>query len=1012
MLTHKLPSFATRFIGRDSEVTQILGLVNDPACRLLTLTGQGGVGKTRLSIEVARQIWEKEEDMFSDGIYFVPLAPLASADQIALAIANALKITLSSSGTSNEQLIAHLRNRQLLLVLDNFEHVIKGFSLLSDLLDTAKQIKIIVTSRERLQLPIEQVFTVQGMTTPEAEQVNRIEDFDVLLLFQQVAEKVDYRFKITEDLKPCVIRICQLVGGMPLAIELAAAWVRALSCQIIRKELEQNFEILGDTLIHVPERHRSLRIVFEYSWNLLTDEERNIFQGLSVFRGGFESEAVERIIGATHDSLLSLKDKSLLQQDATERYQIHELLRQFAEEKLEQDSENEKKLRDQHTRYYAEFLEQFTSEFVVYDYELPAVNKIKVDLDNVYLMWDWAIAQQKFDAINRASDSLYHYFRLRNDWRKATTFFQKAVTLVEVADSFLQQDVLLVKLLSMLSLHAYFCGLHEFSEKTAQQGLSLARTQNMPAEEARCLATLGDIAIKYEKYDQARQYLEEGITLYESHHKTYEAQFLRLRLGFAYQNLGEYDLARQYYQQLIFTDKKSEADAQTGWALEHLAHLENFLENFAIGRQHSTDSVEIFERIGWLVGLSSAHKNLASAYYGLGQYVEARHHFRIALMIYVKRESHMNSLAVNIIARSANLLALEGNVARAVELASFVQQDSHTSDKTKTFATAILDELEAEVPVVVFQFAQECGASFELRSLAVTLIEEFNVKHTNEPSSAEVVSKNELELLQRVADGLASGELIDESLSEKDQENVRSLLDTVDALLEKEKSKVMATFMESASHDLRTPLTVISTSLYLLGMISEPDKKKQKISVVKEQVTLLQTLIENLLDMARLDGGQDFEKHFIDVNQLLIAIRETHQAKLTAERNLDIQFRLFDTPMMILADQEYLEQALLNIIENAFHYTLDGGTITVSTYFEAETIIIDVSDTGIGIAEDDLPHIFERFFRVDEARTERGRAGLGLAISKKIIEAHNGNIVVNSTLDQGSHFCVFLPQGQ
>jgi signal transduction histidine kinase/predicted ATPase len=1011
MLTHNLPSFATHFIGRDSEVTQILSLVNDPACRMLTLTGQGGIGKTRLSIEVAHQISEQHADQFPDGTYFISLASLTSANYITLAVAQALDISFSGTETLEEQLIDYLRDMQLLLVLDNFEHVLEGVSLVSELLAVAQKTKVLATSRERLQLPVEQVFTVHGMTTPEAEQVNRIEDFDALLLFQQVAEKVDYRFKITEDLKPCVIRICQLAEGMPLAIELAAAWVRALSCQIIREELEQSFEILGDTLTHVPERHRSLRIVFEYSWNLLTDEERNIFKGLSVFRGGFTTNAATQITGATVHSISSLVDKSLLRQNSNGRYHIHELLRQFTEEKLAENSDQLTVIHTQHSEYFANFLYQKQDEFIRYNSELPAIGEISVEMDNIRVMWNWATSTQYFDVIDRSSDCLYHYYRIQEAWRESSMMLQTAIASIETASSFDKHQRLYAKLLSMLTIVANFGNLRDLSEEVAHQGLSIAKSLDMPMAVARCLDTIGNLAISAGNYEEALQNLSQAESILADFDETYEVKFVRLRLGYAYYNLGQLDNARKCYRQLIRSGRADKTDGLVAWALDHLGQLENSIGNYSAGQQHYSKALEAFESYGWLMAVFSSSRGLANSYSGLGRLAEARHYYHVALKAYIAHGSQAPILVMLTFGGIANLLALEGDVARAIELATFVEQSAKTPNEMLVYIQSLSNDLEAKIPSVIFQAAKERGTYLNLRSTVYSFIDEFE-SDLSDDEPPPTSSEQELELLQHVVEGLESGQFLDDNLSEHKQENVRHLLATIDDILEREKAKIMAIFMESASHDLRTPLTIINTNLYLLSMISDPDKRKEKLKSIKEQVNHLQSLIENLLDMARLDGGQDFEKHPIDINQLLIAIRETHLAKLTAERNLDIRIVLTDKPMMILADQEYLEQAVLNIIENAIHYTLDGGTITISTSFQAGTIIIDVSDTGIGIAEEYLPHIFERFFRVDEARTERGRSGLGLAITKKIIEAHNGKIAVNSTLDEGSMFQVILPYTQ
>ena len=1012
MLNHELPLQATRFIGRESEVTEILSLINDPTCHLLSLIGQGGIGKTRLSLEVARQLSEEQDDSFSDGVYFVPLAPITSAEQITLAIANALDIHLNEKITMGEQLINHLQDQHLLLILDNFEHVMAGSSFISDLLDSTEHIKIIITSRERLHLEHELVHSLQGMTTPQTNHVESIEDFDALVLFQQIAEKVDWRFQITGDLKPYVIRICQLVEGMPLAIELAAAWVRVLSCETIQQELENSFEFLGDSLAHVPERHRSLRIVFEYSWNLLTDEERHIFQRLSVFRGGFGREAVSQITGATVKSLVSLVDKSLLKHDANERYFIHELLRQFAEEKLSLNPDNVRETHHLHCAYYSDFLFHHKSGFTIFENRNePVVISIDKELDNIRVMWNWAIENQQFKMINRASDSLYHYYRLSEACREATDVFRKALVRVETAEPFPDQDSLLAKLLSMLAYHAKFYSLDEFAQEVAQGGLSLARQLNMPDVQARCLVILGELALDLGRYDEARLYLEESIELYKLVGEIYEDQYPHLLLALTYRNLGEYELANQNYLDIIRTGKKRNSDSIVAWTLSHLGYLNNFLGQFTLGKQQNTEAKEIFERLGILIGIMATNKNIAISYCGLGQYDMARHHFQIALNVYIERGSELKGLILKVFHAIANLLALEGDVTRAVELATFVQQNFYANSETKRLASTLLDELESEIQPAVFQLGQDHAAELEIESLVTDFITEFTITYEdNKP--AEAINEQEFALLQQVTNSLANGSLLDDKLNEKEQQSVNTLMAAVDDILEREKAKTMASFMESASHDLRTPLSIINTSLYLLGMISDPDKQKGKLKLVKEQVSHLQALIENLLDMARLDAGHEIERHPLDLSQIMISIQETHIHQLTADRDLDLRFSLLDEPLMVLADHENLEQALLNIIENAVYYTPDGGTITVSMQLEAQTIIIDVQDTGIGIAEEDVPHIFERFFRVDKARSERGRAGLGLAITKKIVEAHGGQMDVSSKLGEGSLFRVVLPQHQ
>jgi signal transduction histidine kinase len=531
----------------------------------------------------------------------------------------------------------------------------------------------------------------------------------------------------------------------------------------------------------------------------------------------------------------------------------------------------------------------------------------------------------------------------------------------------------------------------------------------MPEVEARCLVTLGDIDLEHGNHAEALHYLEEAITIYSDLDETYEAQFAVLSLAWSYKALDEYDQARKYYQQLIMANKKRNDDGLSGWVLNSLGHLENLVGNSVAGLKYCTEAVTVFERQGQLVGLLAAGKNLAEAYIGLGQLYEARHYFHVGLKAYVQHGEHVNSMIINTLARIANLLAYEGNITRAIELTSFVQQHPYTNDETQRIANTLSDELESELPPVVFQSARARGKYLELKPLVAGLIKEFSGETEDAQPLDESENEYNIDLLQQVTDSLVSGKIFDENLTNKEKERVHNLLDTVDALLEQEKSKIMATFMESASHDLRTPLTIINTSLYLLERISDPDRQKAKLEVVKSQVNHLQNLIEDLIRMVQLDRGTDFDLQLLDLNQLIETLQQSNIPSLKTDRDLDIQVLLSDEPLMILADGKNLQRALLNMIENAVQYTPDGGTVTLRIQLKAEHVVTEIQDTGVGISDHDFPHIFERFYRADAARTERGRSGLGLTIAQKIIEAHQGQIIVNSIPTEGSVFRVFLP---
>ncbi len=341
-IPNNLPTQPTPFIGRTEELADIRQLFDNPACRLVTLLGPGGIGKTRLAQEVARQSLEGQGPAFPQGVYFVSLAPLQTADLLAPAIADALMFAFHSEEASDQpqrdhlmQLADYLRQRQMLLVLDNFEHLISGSSLVSELLRQAPLLKILVTSRERLNVRGEWAYEIQGMHFPDAGQAGGLENFSAAQLFLQSAQRAQVGFSPSTQEQAEIARICRLVEGFPLAIELAAAWVRLLTCQEIGAEIEKNLDFLADSLRDLPLRHQSLRAVFEHSWSLLPAPEQKLLSALSVFRGEFSRQAAEQISGASLPRLSSLVDKSLLHRNLSGHYEMHELLKQYAREKFD-----------------------------------------------------------------------------------------------------------------------------------------------------------------------------------------------------------------------------------------------------------------------------------------------------------------------------------------------------------------------------------------------------------------------------------------------------------------------------------------------------------------------------------------------------------------------------------------------------------------------------------------------------------------------------------------------------
>lgn len=347
-----LPRSPTTFVGREAELTELAGRLKDPACQLLTVIGPGGSGKTRLALEVAGRL------PFPDGVFFVPLVEVQAPEGVVPSIAGTLGLTARDGAG----LRGWARDRQVLLVLDNFEHLGPAAPLLSDLLQRAPGLKLLVTSREALHLQAEWLLDLSGLELPGTDSAADIEDSAAVRLFVQSARRAQARFALDEANTADVVRICRLVSGSPLGIELAAAWVRVQDCATIAREIERDLDFLTSPLRDVPERHRSLRAVFEYSWRLLGPAEQEALRRLAVFRGGFEPEAAREVAGVGAPLLAGLLDRSMLGRTGHTRYELHELLRHFAEEKLAALPEEHEALHTRHVAYYQQVVAALPSE--------------------------------------------------------------------------------------------------------------------------------------------------------------------------------------------------------------------------------------------------------------------------------------------------------------------------------------------------------------------------------------------------------------------------------------------------------------------------------------------------------------------------------------------------------------------------------------------------------------------------------------------------------------------------
>jgi predicted ATPase/DNA-binding SARP family transcriptional activator len=672
---HNLPPTPTPFIGREEELADLANHLADPDCRLLTLLGPGGIGKTRLALQTAAD----QVGLYEHGITFVPLDTLNSADLLVPTIADNLGFRFHNQGDPEQQLLDYLREKQLLLVLDNMEHLLDGADFVAKLFSRAPGVTILVTSRERLNLREECVYEIEGLAHPIDPETDALEAFSAVALFVQIASRVQRKFVLTRQNSPAVARICHLVDGMPLAVELAAAWVPARSCQEIAKEIERNLDSLATSLHNVPARHRSLRATFEHSWRLLSEQEQTALRKSSLFRGGFDALAAEQVIGAPTETLVALVDKSLLRRNASGRYEMHRIVRQYAEEKLQAVPSERKMAEHLHSDYYAGFLQDRETWFQG-PKQADALEAVSTEVENVRLAWRLASAAKRIETLGRSLTSLGTFYAIRSWHQEGAHAFGQAIEGLtnpqpsETDPSAERQAVVFAACLAWLGHFSCELGRYDEAQGLLEQSLRLLRPSGTTPELAFSLYTLaqilcfgkndyaeakqifeeslafyqslgdrygtaqvldglGDVAVRQGSHDEAQRHYEEGLALRRQIGDVWGISTSLGSLGGLAGRLGRYDKARRWFEESLSIGRELGNPRGIAASLHNLSTLAYLQEDYAEAKRLRLETLAICREIGYRWGIASALKSLGDVAGRMGEYGKARQYLLQSLTI-------------------------------------------------------------------------------------------------------------------------------------------------------------------------------------------------------------------------------------------------------------------------------------------------------------------------------------------------------------------------------------------
>ena len=603
-----LPIQLTSFIGRETELAEIEQMLDEH--RLVTLTGPGGSGKTRLALQIASEVLGQ----FQDGVVFVALASVTDPRLVPSTVAQTIGVAEIAGQSIADALKDYLRNKSLLLLLDNFEQVISAAPFVSELLAACRQLKMLVTSREGLRVYGEQIYPVPPLALPSLTRLpplDSLSQYTAIRLFLQRAQAVKPDFQITEENAPAVAEICHRLDGLPLAIELAAARIRLLPPRHMLTRLEHRLQFLAGGARDLPARQQTLRHAIAWSYDLLDENEQKAFRRLSVFIGGCTLDAIGAIFGEEPsdvfilDQLGSLLDKSLIRelegQTGEARFVMLELLREFGLEQLQASGEEEA-IRRRHASFFLALTEQAEARLESGE-QAHWIHSIEQDHDNLRAALDWTRTTDDMSEICfRLASALGFFWEVHGYFSEGRERLA-AVLAMETAQA---RTPARAKLLARAAELAYRQSDYAATVEYAEESLGIYREIENWQGIASMLIKLGNASTEAGDYTAATEYLNEALVIWREHGDRRGTARALISLGWAALKPGDYQLARARLEEALSISRELKDTRSIGFELSGLGEIALRQEEYGHAKQFLEESLTLRRELGnkWGIGVS------------------------------------------------------------------------------------------------------------------------------------------------------------------------------------------------------------------------------------------------------------------------------------------------------------------------------------------------------------------------------------------------------------------------